>query len=185
MAKNPGAKDSKGNFIDPTAAINAGLMKKNSGSVISPGKVAAKVAQKIVAKSSEKAATKVGQKVGQKIAESTKASKYPSAGGKTKSIRTEGKTTTTSSSGAKSTTPNSSKVTVTTKRLTEKQRLAIAAAQDAKRVREITRGAQAAKDASKPVIAREKIKTGTKATAAGVAAGYVVGKNSNKKKSGK
>jgi len=47
MAKDPGAKDSKGRYLDPTAAINAGLMKKQSGEVFGPGRAAAKVASEV------------------------------------------------------------------------------------------------------------------------------------------
>lgn len=65
MAKNPGAKDSKGRYLDPAAAINAGLMKKKSGEIISPGKVVARV----VAKVAGKAAAKSGEKSIVKAAE--------------------------------------------------------------------------------------------------------------------
>jgi hypothetical protein len=58
MAKNPGAKDSKGRYLDPAAAINAGLMKKQSGEIMSPGKVVAKVAAKVAGKAAAKASTK-------------------------------------------------------------------------------------------------------------------------------
>lgn len=58
MAKNPGAKDSKGRYLDPAAAINAGLMKKKSGEIISPGKVVAKVAAKVAAKTATKSLAK-------------------------------------------------------------------------------------------------------------------------------
>ena len=58
MAKNPGAKDSKGRYLDPAAAINAGLMNKKSGEIMSPGKVVAKVAAKIAGKAATKATTK-------------------------------------------------------------------------------------------------------------------------------
>ena len=58
MAKNPGAKDSKGRYLDPAAAINAGLMKKQSGEIMSPGKVVAKVAAKVASKAAAKASTK-------------------------------------------------------------------------------------------------------------------------------
>lgn len=65
MAKNPGAKDSKGRYLDPAAAINAGLMNKKSGEIMSPGKVVAKVAAKVAAKSATKA-VKVAAKVEKK-----------------------------------------------------------------------------------------------------------------------
>jgi len=63
MAKNPSAKDSKGKYLNPTAAINAGLMKKKSGEIISPGKIAAKVAGKGLAKATAKAGKIVGKDV--------------------------------------------------------------------------------------------------------------------------
>lgn len=63
MAKNPSAKDSKGKYLNPTAAINAGLMKKKSGEIVSPGKIAAKVAGKGLAKATAKASKIVGKDV--------------------------------------------------------------------------------------------------------------------------
>jgi hypothetical protein len=58
MAKNPGAKDSKGRYLDPAAAINAGLMKKKSGEIISPGKIVAKVVAKVAGKAAVKSVAK-------------------------------------------------------------------------------------------------------------------------------
>jgi hypothetical protein len=58
MAKNPGAKDSKGRYIDPAAAIKAGLMTKKSGEIITPGKIAAKVAGKVADKAAAKSLAK-------------------------------------------------------------------------------------------------------------------------------
>lgn len=58
MAKNPGAKDSKGRYLDPAAAINAGLMKRKSGEIISPGKVIAKVVAKVAGKAAAKTTAK-------------------------------------------------------------------------------------------------------------------------------
>ena len=69
MAKNPGAKVSKGRYLDPAAAINAGLMKRKSGEIISPGKIAAKVVSKVVGK----AAAKRGAK---EVAKTKKAVRY-------------------------------------------------------------------------------------------------------------
>jgi hypothetical protein len=67
MAKNPGAKDSKGRYLDPTAAINAGLMKKKSGEIVSPGKIVAKVATKVAGKSVAKATAKASKIVGKNV----------------------------------------------------------------------------------------------------------------------
>ena len=58
MAKNPGAKDSSGKYLDPAAAIKAGLMQKKTGEFMSPGKVVAKVAAKVAAKSAAKSTAK-------------------------------------------------------------------------------------------------------------------------------
>jgi hypothetical protein len=58
MAKNPGAKDSKGRYLDPAAAINAGLMTKKTAGVVSPGKIVAKVVAKVAGKATTKATTK-------------------------------------------------------------------------------------------------------------------------------
>ena len=63
MANNPGAKDSKGNYLNPAAAINAGLMKKKSGELITPAKIAAKVAGKGLAKATARASKIVGKDV--------------------------------------------------------------------------------------------------------------------------
>lgn len=63
MAKNPGAKDSSGKYLDPAAAINAGLMKKKSGELVTPGKIAAKVAGKSITKAAAKASKIVGKDV--------------------------------------------------------------------------------------------------------------------------
>ncbi len=63
MAKNPGAKDSSGKYLDPAAAINAGLMKKKSGELVTPAKIAAKVAGKGLAKATAKASKIVGKDV--------------------------------------------------------------------------------------------------------------------------
>ena len=60
MAK-ASAKSKKGYYINPTAAINAGLMKKRSGEIISPGKVAGRLAAKVVVK-------KTGKRVSNKVA---------------------------------------------------------------------------------------------------------------------
>jgi hypothetical protein len=69
MAKNPGAKDSKGRYLDPAAAINAGLMTRKSAGVVSPGKIVAKVAAKVAGK----AAAKKGAK---EVAKTKKAVRY-------------------------------------------------------------------------------------------------------------
>jgi hypothetical protein len=58
MAKNPGAKNSSGKYLDPAAAIKAGLMQKKTGEFMSPGKVVAKVAAKVAAKSAAKSTAK-------------------------------------------------------------------------------------------------------------------------------
>jgi hypothetical protein len=134
---------------------------RKSGEVFTPGSVirgAAKVVAKIVEKPAEKAALKVGQKVGQKIAESTKASKYPSAGGKVKTMAVEGKATVKGTSGSTSTTPSAASITAKTRKLSEAQRAGLAKAADTKRTKEIVRGAQSAKDAAKPVIKKEIVK---------------------------
>ena len=54
MAKKPGAKDAKGKYVDPAAAIRAGLMKQKSGELITPGKIAANAAKKIAKKTAAK-----------------------------------------------------------------------------------------------------------------------------------
>lgn len=67
MAKNPGAKDSKGRYLDPAAAINAGLMKKKSGEIVSPGKIVAKVAAKVAGKSLAQATKNASKIVGKDV----------------------------------------------------------------------------------------------------------------------
>ena len=65
MAKNPRAKNSSGKYLDPAAAIKAGLMQKKTGEFMSPGKavakVVAKVAGKTAAKSGEKSIVKAAE----------------------------------------------------------------------------------------------------------------------------
>jgi hypothetical protein len=56
--KNPGAKNAKGMYKDPAAAIGAGLMKKKEAGIVSPGKIIAKVGAKVADKIIKKAATK-------------------------------------------------------------------------------------------------------------------------------
>lgn len=56
--KNPGAKNSKGMYKDPAAAIGAGLMKKKESGIVSPGKIVAKLGAKVADKLIKKAATK-------------------------------------------------------------------------------------------------------------------------------
>jgi hypothetical protein len=75
MAKNPGAKDSKGRYLDPAAAINAGLMKKKSGEIISPGKIVAKVVAKVAGKAAVKSVAKANAR-GLKAANKDVAIKY-------------------------------------------------------------------------------------------------------------
>ena len=48
--KNPGAKNSKGMYKDPAAAIGAGLMKKKESGIVSPGKIVAKLGAKVADK---------------------------------------------------------------------------------------------------------------------------------------
>jgi hypothetical protein len=67
MAKNPGAKDSKGRYLDPAAAINAGLMKKKSGEIVSPGKIVAKVAAKVAGRGLAQAAKNASKIVGKDV----------------------------------------------------------------------------------------------------------------------
>jgi hypothetical protein len=62
MAKNPGAKNSSGKYLDPAAAIKAGLMQKKTGEFMSPGKAVAKVAAKVAGNAVKKAATKKATK---------------------------------------------------------------------------------------------------------------------------
>jgi hypothetical protein len=49
MAKTrkTGAKNAKGKYKNPTAAINSGKMEKKSGEIVSPGKVVSKAAAKL------------------------------------------------------------------------------------------------------------------------------------------
>lgn len=58
MAKNPGAKNSSGKYLDPAAAIKAGLMQKKTGEFMSPGKAIAKVAAKAAGKAAKKKVVK-------------------------------------------------------------------------------------------------------------------------------
>jgi hypothetical protein len=126
------------------------------GEVITPGALirgAAKVVAKVTGETAaEKASVKVGQKTGQKIAEAIKPNKYPSAGGKTKTIKTEGRVTVKGKSGSTSTTPSSSSVTATKTKISDAQRRAIAKASETKRAKAIVGGAKSAKEAAKPVI---------------------------------
>jgi hypothetical protein len=60
MAKTskPGAKNAKGKYKNPTAAINSGKMEKKSGEIVSPGKVVAKVVAKVAGKAAAKSGAK-------------------------------------------------------------------------------------------------------------------------------
>ena len=53
--KNPGAKNAKGMYKDPAAAIGAGLMKKQEAGIVSPGKIVAKIGAKVAQKAAAKA----------------------------------------------------------------------------------------------------------------------------------
>jgi hypothetical protein len=130
--------------------------------------VAKKVATEVAKKAGSKGATKVGQKVGQKIAESSKASRYPSARGKTVSTKVQGKVTTTSKSG-RSTSKAAESIKYTKKPPTEKQRLGSFKAQDTKRTKAIVSGADRAKKAAAPFIGKEVVKKNVYKAAAVVA----------------
>ena len=135
-------------------AKKLGNVKK--GEVFTPGSVVrgvSKVVAKVTGeKAAEKAAVKVGYKAGKEVAKNLKQSKYPSAGGKTKTVRLDGEAKVTSAKGSMSTTPNAKSVTAKTAKLTEKQREALANAAKVKRNKQIVTTAQAAKDASKKPI---------------------------------
>jgi hypothetical protein len=137
---------------------NAMKDKKNrkSGEIITPGSLvrgAAKVIAKVSGETAaEKASLKVGYKAGKEVAKNLKQSKYPSAGGKTKTVRLEGEAKVKSAKGSTSTTPDAKSVTGKTPKLTEKQREAIAKANKTKRDKAIVTTAQSAKDASKKPI---------------------------------
>jgi hypothetical protein len=132
----------------------SGNVKK--GEVFTPGSLvrgAAKVVAKVTGETAaEKASIKVGYKAGKEVAKNLKQSKYPSAGGKTKTVRLEGEAKVKSAKGSTSTTPDAKSVTGKTPRLSEKQREAIAKANKTKRDKAITTTAQTAKDASKKPI---------------------------------
>jgi len=135
----------------------SGNVKK--GEVFTPGSLvrgAAKVVAKVTGETAaEKASVKVGYKTGQKIAEAIKPNKYPSAGGKTKTIKTEGRVTVKGKSGSTSTTPSSASVTATKPKISDAQRRAIAKASETKRTKAIVKGAQSSKEAAKPIIKKE------------------------------
>jgi hypothetical protein len=61
MAKTrkTGAKNAKGKYKNPTAAINSGKMEKKSGEIVSPGKIIFKAAAKLAGTKAAKAAKKV------------------------------------------------------------------------------------------------------------------------------
>jgi len=132
----------------------SGNVKK--GEVFTPGSLvrgAAKVVAKVTGETAaEKASIKVGYKAGKEVAKNLKQSKYPSAGGKNKTVRLEGEAKVKSAKGSTSTTPDAKSVTGKTPRLSEKQREAIAKANKTKRDKAITTTAQTAKDASKKPI---------------------------------
>ena len=143
--------------------------------------VAKKVATEVVKKAGSKGATKVGQKVGQKIAESTKAPKYPSAKGKTVSTKIQGKVTTTSKSG-RSTSKAAESVKYTKKPPTQKQRLGSFQAQDTKRIKAITSGADTARKASASIVGKEVVKKNIYKGAAVISAAEAARqRNKNKK----
>jgi hypothetical protein len=59
MAKKPGAKNAKGKYKNPTAAINSGKMEKKSGEIVSPGKIVFKAAAKLAGTKAVKTAKQV------------------------------------------------------------------------------------------------------------------------------
>ena len=135
-------------------AKKLGNVKK--GEVFTPGSLV-RGATKVIAKvtgetAAEKASLKVGYKAGKEVAKNLKQSKYPSAGGKTKTVRLEGEAKVKSAKDSTSTTPDAKSITGKTPKLTEKQREAIAKANKTKRDKAIVTTAQAAKDASKKPI---------------------------------
>ena len=69
--KNPGAKNAKGMYKDPAAAIGAGLMKRKEAGIVSPGKIVAKIGAKVAEKA---------------VARGLKAAKGPSLANKAKKI---------------------------------------------------------------------------------------------------
>jgi hypothetical protein len=146
--------------------------------------VAKKVATEVVKKAGSKGATKVGQKVGQKIAESTKAPKYPSAKGKTVSTKIQGKVTTTSKSG-RSTSKAAESVKYTKKPPTQKQRLGSFQAQDTKRVKAITSGADTARKAAATIVGKEVVKKNIYKGAAVISAAEAARQRNKNKKQGK
>ena len=64
MAKTskPGAKNAKGKYKNPTAAINSGKMEKKSGEIVSPGKIVYKAAAKLAGTKAAKAVSKKNSK---------------------------------------------------------------------------------------------------------------------------
>ena len=64
MAKTskPGAKNAKGKYKNPTAAINSGKMEKKSGEIVSPGKIISKAAAKLAGTKAAKAVSKTNSK---------------------------------------------------------------------------------------------------------------------------
>jgi hypothetical protein len=140
-----------------------------------------KFAESQIKKAGAKGATKVGQTVGKKIAESTKAPKYPSAQGKTISSKVQGKVSTTSKSG-RTTSKSAESVKYTKKPPTEKQRLGSFKAQDTKRTKAITSGADTARKAAASVVGKEVIKKNVYKGAAVISAAEAARqRNKNKK----
>ncbi len=140
-----------------------------------------KFAESQIKKAGAKGATKVGQTVGKKIAESTKAPKYPSAQGKTISSKVQGKVSTTSKSG-RTTSKAAESVKYTKKPPTEKQRLGSFKAQDTKRTKAITSGADTARKAAASVVGKEVVKKNVYKGAAVISAAEAARqRNKNKK----
>ncbi len=149
------------------------------------GLAARAVAGKLIKKAGAKGATKVGDKVGRKIAESTKTPKYPSPKGKTVKSKVDGKVTTKSISG-RSTSKAAESVKYNKKPPTQAQRLGSFKAQDTKRTKAIVVGADTARKAAQPIIAKEVIKKNIYKGAAVIAAtDAAIQRKKNNKKNGK
>jgi hypothetical protein len=115
MAKTskPGAKNAKGKYKNPTAAINSGKMEKKSGEIVSPGKIISKAAAKLAgtkaAKANARALKAANKDVGIKYKKGYNESNYSGRNESKPKQVAKSKVRSTSNSKAPMTSPSSYK----------------------------------------------------------------------------
>lgn len=165
-------------FSSPTAARvvhDIGNALNVAATVIPIGRAAKVGAEVLAAKAGAKTAQKIGEKVAQRVAESTPAGKYGSAGGVSKTVRSEGKASVSSKSGSAATSTDSKSVSYTTPKNSPEKRAGIQQAGDTKRAKAVENARASATSAAQKVVGKTIVKTGAAAGAVGAAAGYAAG----------